>query len=88
MAACAVVLTIGASKLFERVLPFATTLQQSFARLEWTLAIGIAGGVVLGVLITHGLGSDIFSAGTRMVHALIAVPLALLILLGVIAAIS
>ncbi len=61
------------------MLPFAATFGQVFDRLGTAMMISATTGVLLGALLTHRLGSGTFGVEMRIVHALIAVPHALLI---------
>jgi len=64
------------------MLPIATSFTQVFDRLGEAIIIDATAGALLGALLTHRLGSGTFGVERRIVHALIAVPPALLILAG------
>lgn len=88
MVTCAVVMTTVAFKFMDAMLPFATSLGQSFDRLGSVLWIGATTGVLLGALLTHRLGIGTFGLEARIGHALIAVLPALLMLMGLLRFVS
>ena len=72
MVLCAFVFTVAALEALDRALPFATSFDQVFNRLERAMVIGEPAGVVWGALMVHPLGHGRYDFDIRLGFAVTA----------------